>query len=158
MLNSCQSANTQWNGGIGDLIDRWLKERQELIVLYCSINSLPHYSPKDIPTSVKIQQLCQVLMDYMSAGHFEVYEKMLNEVKRSNANVSVAEQILPEIEQTTRLAVDFNDRYDSAEHCIEQVANLPKDLSDLGEALEHRFQLEDQLIKSLSDLSSQAVA
>ena len=52
----------------------------------------------------------------------------------------------------TQQCVDFNDKYDTAEHCLEKITDLSKDLSDLGEMLSERFDLEDQLIEKLHNV------
>ena len=42
MLENCRNARERW-GGVSELIDRWLKERQELLVHYCEL-SVQHFS------------------------------------------------------------------------------------------------------------------
>ncbi len=149
MLESCETAKERW-GGVHQLIDRWLNERQELIVLYCAIRGLKPYSPRETPVSVKVQAFCQVLMDYCSAGHFEIYEQLLKEAQEFNdGGIALANKICPRLETITEKCVEFNDAYDSAERCLEKLTDLPDDLSQLGELLEERFQLEDQLIAEL---------
>jgi len=36
MLENCQSAKERW-GGVNDIIDRWLHERQQLLVEYLPV-------------------------------------------------------------------------------------------------------------------------
>ena len=36
MLENCQNAKERW-GGVSDIIDKWLKERQSLLVRYCDL-------------------------------------------------------------------------------------------------------------------------
>ena len=40
MLKDLQSARERW-GGVSEVIDRWLKERQELLVRYCDVSDNP---------------------------------------------------------------------------------------------------------------------
>lgn len=135
---------------IDQAIQIWLKERQELIVLMCAINGLNEFTPRDVPTSTKIQAFCQVLMDYMSAGHFEIYDELLKEAESAeNPNLMRAQALYPRLNSSTEAAVRFNDFYDTDEHCEELMANLPQELSDLGLLLEDRFQLEDEIISLL---------
>lgn len=158
MLEGCKSAKERW-GGVNKLIDRWLNERQELIVLFCAIKGLKPYSPRETPLSVKIQAFCQVLMDYCSAGHFEVYEELVKEAKEfDDGGIDLAKKHYPRLEEITEKCVEFNDAYDTAEHCLEKTAELPEDLSNLGELLEERFQLEDELIEALHTVHKELVA
>ena len=48
-----------------ELVSRWLKERQSLIVLLCAVHGLRDIMSKDTPVAVKVQAFCQVLMDYV---------------------------------------------------------------------------------------------
>ncbi|MCL6414378.1 sigma D regulator [Aestuariirhabdus sp. Z084] len=160
MLERCKSAKERW-GGVSEIIDRWLNERQQLIVLYCDINGLNGFREGDTtPTPVRIQRFCQILLDYTSAGHFEVYEQLAAEAREFNddAGIRLLERIYPRIEQITQLCVTFNDRYESAEHCEKQASELAEELSQIGEVLEERFGLEDQLIESLHDAHRELVA
>lgn len=152
MLEKCKNAKERW-GGVHHLIDNWLSERQELIMLMVAINGLNEYTPKNTPLSVKIQAFCQVMMDYLSAGHFEIYEQLMREADEfhDENGKALINRLYPKIEATTDLALQFNDDYDT-EHCEQKLNDLPKRLSELGEALEVRFELEDQLIESLHNV------
>ncbi|MAA71880.1 MAG: sigma D regulator [Bermanella sp.] len=158
MLESCKDAKERW-GGVHSLIDRWLNERQELLVLYCAIKGLKPYSPRETPLSVKVQAFCQVLMDYCSAGHFEVYEQLVREATEfDDGGIELAKHHYPLLEKITVKCVEFNDNYDTAEKCIEKLTDLPKDLSELGELLEERFELEDELIEALHNVHKEMIA
>lgn len=158
MLESCHSAKDRW-GGVNEIIDRWLAERQELILLYVAIEGLEEYTPKDTPISVKIQAFCQVMMDYVSAGHFEVYEQLLREAQEfDDGGVEIAKELYPLIEATTELIIRFNDEYDTDEHCQKMLGKLPDELSKLGQILEERFELEDRLIEVLHNAHKEMVS
>jgi regulator of sigma D len=149
MLERCKTAQERW-GGVHSMIDAWLNERQNVIVLFCSINTLKPFSPRETPLSIKVQAFCQILIDYCSAGHFEIYQQLLDEAKQYNdGGVELVKRAYPILEEMTQQCVDFNDKYDTAEHCLEKISDLGKDLSDLGEMLSERFELEDQLIEKL---------
>ncbi len=64
MLTEATSPTDHW-GSVDKLIKHWLKERQELIVLYCKVDGLKEFTPQDTPIAVKVQALCQVLIDYV---------------------------------------------------------------------------------------------
>ena len=148
MLENCQSAKERW-GGVSEIIDRWLRERQELIVRYCHLTSLEEFS--DVEEVVRsFTEFCQILLDYVSAGHFEVYEQLLSEAKEFNdGGVDLANKLYPEIQKTTEAALDFNDRFDNTPEEAEELRELIPVLSRLGEQLEERFELEDTLIEAL---------
>lgn len=147
MLENCKSARERW-GGVHKLIDGWLTERQSLIVLYCHLSSSKPLSDEE-PLPQLIHQFCEVMMDYCSAGHFEVYQQLLIEAAEyDDGGVELASKLVPKIDAITTNCVDFNDTYDK--NCsFERLSLLPNDLSVLGEKLEERFELEDQLIERL---------
>lgn len=156
MLDNCKTARERW-GGVHKLIDSWLSERQELIVLYCNLSASKPLSAED-PLASNIQRFCQVMMDYCSAGHFEIYEQLIIEAKEyDDGGLEVAKDIVPQLDLLTSKSVDFNDTYD--QHCaFEQLAKLPGELSALGEIMEERFELEDQLIERLHNAHRELVA
>lgn len=147
MLEGCKTAKERW-GGVSEIIDRWLNERQELIVLYCSINGMDQFDDDKRPVANKLKELCQILVDYVSAGHFEVYEQLIQEALEFNdGSIKVAESLIPLIENNTSHCLDFNDSCEN----ISNIQRLQKSLSHLGETLEERFNLEDQLIELLHE-------
>jgi len=64
---------------------------------------------------------------------------------RRSPVVLIAKEIYPRISQTTDVAMDFSDRYESANDSRLRT-NLIEDLSTLGEEVTTRIELEDQLI------------
>jgi regulator of sigma D len=157
MLENCKTAKERW-GGVNDLIDRWLAERQELIILYCDLSGCSRDEESN-PDSLNIQRLCQLLVDYVSAGHFEVYEQLLKEADEFNdGGLELAASMLPKIQETTEIVLDFNDQYDSTDHEHSLLDELPSKLSLLGEALEERFVMEDKLIECLHNSHRELVA
>lgn len=148
MLENCQNARERW-GGVNELIDRWLKERQELLVRYCDLSGDQDFSQTEALRQ-KFVGLCDVLVDYVSAGHFEVYEQLIQEAREFNdGGLELAAKVYPRIEQTTEVALNFNDRLDSRELSEQDIRDLFDELSHLGEALESRFEMEDFLIEHL---------
>lgn len=148
MLENCRNARERW-GGVSELIDRWLKERQELLVRYCDLSTETDFSQTEMLRD-KFVRLCEVLVDYVSAGHFEVYEQLIQEAREFNdGGLELAAKVYPRIEQTTGVALNFNDRVDGRLLTEDDVKELFAELSKLGEVLESRFEMEDFLIEHL---------
>lgn len=149
MLENCRNAKERW-GGVSEIIDRWLKERQELIVKYCDLTKLEEFG--DVEEVVKrFTEFCQVLLDYVSAGHFEVYEQLVAEAQDffDERGIDLANRLYPRIQKTTEAVLDFNDRFDNTPEEAEELKSLMPELSRLGECLAERFELEDVLIEAL---------
>jgi regulator of sigma D len=145
MLESCQNAQERW-GGVHLLIDRWLQARNELIRAFDELGDTPEALLADRPT---LQKFCEFLVDYVSAGHFEVYEQLTSEAKAfgDERGLELAEQIYPRLDVITKLSLAFNDHCDKGD-CSD--ANLiATKLNELGSLLHERFELEDCLIEVL---------
>lgn len=148
MLENCRNARERW-GGVSELIDRWLKERQQLLVHYCELSGENDFSRTDA-LKQKLVRLCEVLVDYVSAGHFEVYEQLIQEAREFNdGGLELAAKIYPQIEKTTEVALNFNDRVDGRILSEQEIEALFAELSSLGEVLASRFEMEDFLIENL---------
>ncbi len=127
-------------------IDNWLTERNELLVLYCKLSG--QRNQQQLPDTQEVNQFCDVLVDYVSAGHFEVYEQIVNECETHGpGSIELLEQLYPKISQTTDIVVKFNDKY--ADFSEGSQITLDDDLSVLGEAIARRVELEDNLIETL---------
>lgn len=150
MYTRVQQAQKKWGGSLS-AIDNWLDERQQLIVNYCRLAGLPPFE-KDrhtMPSQERIKEFCQLLMDYLSAGHFEVYERIVAQCTINGTDGrKLADNLYPRIAVSTDLALEFNDNY--AEHLsTRKSGTFDIELSSLGQALEERFALEDKLIETL---------
>jgi len=153
MLDICEDAQERW-GGVHLLIDRWLAERCELVDAYESIN---RQQPLPAANAQTLQEFCQLLVDYFSAGHFEVYEQLMKEAAAfdDQRGLELARQIYPRIEAITQAALSFNDRCDNGD-C--QDGSLGRELAALGSLLRERFELEDCLIEVLHNAHRQEAA
>ncbi|WP_277373214.1 sigma D regulator [Pseudomonas sp. AA-38] len=154
MLESCRNAQERW-GGVHQLIDRWLHERHELVNAYKGLADAP---PSSVVTAERLHGFCELLVDYVSAGHFEVYEQLTSEAKAFNdqRGLELAKQIYPRIEAITEVALAFNDRCDGSGG--EGVSELLAELQRLGPLLHERFELEDCLIEVLHNSHQQQAA
>ncbi len=151
MLERCKSARERW-GGVSQIIDRWLHERQELISRYCQLTITDFRQESPTAIAQRVASFCEVMMDYICAGHFEVYEQLFEEGSEfADGSVSQVQNIPLLLQQNTQLFLNFNDRYDTSESCINLLQKLPDELSDLGEIMEERFRLEDKLIAELHE-------
>ncbi|MEX2475337.1 sigma D regulator [Marinobacter sp.] len=156
MLENCRNARERW-GGVSELIDRWLKERQELLVHYCDLSGESDYTETEALRE-KFVRLCEVLVDYVSAGHFEIYEQLTQEAREFNdGGLELAARLYPKITETTETALNFNDRLNGQTLTEEEVRQLFSELSELGEILESRFEMEDYLIEHLHNAHADKV-
>ncbi|HEX5679121.1 MAG TPA: Rsd/AlgQ family anti-sigma factor [Alcanivorax sp.] len=144
------AALDQWRR-IEALLHAWLEQRRRLLVLVCSIQGLEGFQrPGSIQTQVR--EFCQLLMDYISAGHFEIYQELVREARLGatrGGGVNLASRILQQLDPSTEEALSFNEDFDTDDHCLSQLEVLPERLTRLTEMLEERFALEDQLILSV---------
>ena len=142
-LNAIQERRT----GSQDLIQHMLKERNQLLSLLLQVSSDddgedPGQSSNDL------EEFVQVLVDYIAAGHFGLYERIAEGKERRKAVSELAIEIFPRIEQTTEIALAFDEKYNS-DSGNKDLSHLQKDLSMLGEELTTRIELEDRLINQI---------
>ena len=138
-------------------IEAWLEERQELIVLYCACCGV-HQQIQASPTKIqRLKTFCQIMVDYCSAGHFEIFPGLIKEAEdREDGTAAVAQSLLPKIQDSTDIALEFNDRYETEELPPEVIETLAKHLSKLGEILVARFEFEDRMMQIMhSDTESE---
>ncbi len=153
MLDDC-TIKERWLN-VNELVERWLTERQAVIVQFCALSGVHLQSPQRGSNTARLQRFCQLLLDYVSAGHFEIYYELVREAEEfKDGSVDTANQLLPLITATTETLLDFNDRYIDTKPGIE----LAQSLSQLGETLAERFELEDQLIEALHTCHREQVA
>lgn len=160
MLTKLKKVEEKW-GGSNNLIDQWLDHRRKLLVQYCKIAGLPPYDKEErsLPDFLPLQRFCNYLVDYVSEGHFEIYNQVLticqqymNNPDFQSANLS--NETFDKIKQTTDIALDFNDKYCEVNDDHE-LLTLDKDLEELMHGMETRFQLEDGLVEVLFDISNE---
>lgn len=146
MLDNCKSAKERW-GGVNDIIDRWLQERQDMLVQYCALSGLSKTPDNASAREDKLRRLCQIMVDYVSAGHFEVYDQLVREGRDFEDQDALREagELYDRIDATTEKVLDFNDKYLETD----DLTSLDKDLSNLGVILEARFTAEDRMIAVL---------
>ena len=152
MLENCKSAQERW-GGVNTLIDRWLSERREVLIKFFSLGEIHDLHSKNTVHREKLKTFCEILVDYTSAGHFEIYDQLVKEGTelRDSEGLEAANSLLQTIDATTELILDFNDKYLETD----DLKTLAVDLSQLGETLESRLTAEDQMITVLHTAHSE---
>jgi len=125
------------------LITELQNERHEVWSLYCHVAELKPFSTHDAVKNM-LNRFSQLLIDYVSLGHFGIYERLLAGTERRERVLAVANAIYPAFSATTEAVIQFNDKYERADSSSFS-DDLERDLSSLGENLAKRIDLEDQL-------------
>ena len=136
-------------------IDDWLDARQALLVEYMRVAGLTpaRNKQRSLPSPSELQRLCDQLVDYVSAGHFEIYNHEVAAFEQASGDkLELAKRIYPHIRECTEFALEFNDKYSNADEA--QMLLLDEDLNQLGPVLEDRFKQEDRLVKALQVVES----
>ncbi len=129
------------------LVQELLEERRQVWAVYGQIAEMQPFQP-DQPLEIVVQRFCQILIDYVSLGHFGIFQRIGDGSERRQNVVRMAQEIYPRITDVTQAAVQFNDTYETVDgESLRK--SLAQDLSKLGEELATRFELEDQLIQCL---------
>lgn len=149
MLEDCKTARERW-GGVHALIDRWLEQRYDMLV---TLVDLRESCDADLSAVSKprIDAFSEALMDYISAGHFEIYPQLREEAKAFDDReaLAVADQLLARVDTSTQLVLDFDKDYATPSRCQRYTSRLPAWLERLGSVMTERFALEDHLISRL---------
>ncbi|HHA2009610.1 sigma D regulator [Enterobacter quasimori] len=150
MLNQLESLTERVRGS-NKLVDRWLHVRKHLLVAYYNLVGIKPGKESFMRLNEKaLDDFCQSLVDYLSDGHFNIYERIIREMEGTTPYLA-ASKLYPLLEANTRQIMDY---YDSTlENAIDHdnYLEFQQALSDLGEALEERFTLEDKLIALVLD-------
>ena len=132
---------------VEELLTAWLKERREVLARYTEIVVATDISNKESDLAPRQIRFCEVLVDYVSAGHFEVFKGLLDEAEAyGDDSTALARDLIPRIGDTTEVILAYDEKYSQPGQWRE---TLERDLSALGEVLETRFVLEDRLIAGL---------
>ena len=129
---------------VHERIKHWLEARRELLVTFCQLSSVKDFHSADLKQGQLLQTFCQQLVDYISEGHFEIFEQLINEGYLFNDAEALAsgKKLLPTIYALTDLILDFNDKY----LATDDLSSLASDLSTLGENMAQRFEIEDNMV------------
>ncbi len=132
-------------------IAKWLLERQECIVTLHHLCSYRPFTPaKTVCILPILNEFCELLMDYVSRGHFEIYEKLQLAISQYDVNLQqMPANWLTSLLSTTGTCLDFNDKYELTSH----LGQLETDLSNLALQLAQRLDLEDKIIAIYSKVT-----
>ncbi len=122
-------------------------ERADMLVQFCQIAGVEPWEDPHSTEELRImlQHFCEILVDYLAAGHFGLYQRFVDGEERREEIRNLAEKLYPQISETTQMALDFNDKYED-ESIKKFDKSFSDDLSKLGQALAVRIELEDQLL------------
>ena len=135
-----------------ELIQHMLKERNQLLTLLLQVSSDSSQKQEE-QLIADLEEFVQVLVDYIAAGHFGLYERIAAGKERRKAVSDLAVEIYPRIEQSTQIALAFDEKY-NPDNKERKLDSFPEDVSMLGEELTTRIELEDQLIQILLEPKS----
>ena len=122
------------------LVQRWLKDRQHLLVELVALSrGLRSRSTALDSLSARMQQFCDRLVDYVSRGHFEVYA----DLARAPQGSRLLTRLWTQLQTTTDVALHFNETNSSGRLDRQGMA---LQLATLSVALEDRFRIEDRLV------------
>jgi len=128
-------------------IENWLVARKKLLVSYCQLSEMGEFSNSSPQQGNQLQAFCEQLIDYISEGHFEIFEQLLKEgyLFSDAKGLAIGEKLLATIHSHTEAVIDFNDKY----LATDDLTTLATDLSVLGEILAQRLEVEDKMVDIL---------
>ena len=132
-------------------IKQLIEERNSVLSQYYNLARITEDPETDLHnTADMLEEFCQELVDYMAIGHFEIYRRIEDGSERRDEIIKLAEKVMPRINDTTQVAIAFNDIYDDTSNLNnEALEQLPNYLAKLGQELATRIDLEDKFINTL---------
>lgn len=132
-------------------IKQLINERNSVLSQFYNLAKHTENSESDLDNIADLlEEFCQELIDYMATGHFELYRRIEDGNERRDEILTLAEEIMPRINNTTQVAIAFNDLYDDTSNINSDAFDqLPNYLAKLGEELATRIDLEDKFINTL---------
>src|SRR5690554_372551 len=84
-------------------IEHMLAERRQLLALLVQVSNLDGKNPGQQDVDL-LEEFCQVVTDYVAAGHFGLYGRIAEGRERRQEIAAIASSIYPQIEMTTQQA------------------------------------------------------
>ena len=151
MYETFDHSKQRW-GGCSSIIDYWLTLRQELLLSYSTVAGLNKIDKRALPSESEFAVFCLSLMDYVSAGHFRIYNQVMEKWKATGMKATKETDFLYfKIVETTGPLVEFNDKYSVGNFPTHHFDQFVSDISRVGEIMALRFELEDQLIQLIAE-------
>lgn len=151
MLEDCDNNEQRWTT-VEAMLKDWLRERRDVLVAYAAAAASLESQQDESHSQSELRRLCQILIDYCSAGHFEIYTALLEEAEAFGDNsLALVRDTIARIGDTTEVILGFEEKYPLPSG---QTADYGADMSLLGEILETRFECEDRLIAGLHRVHS----
>lgn len=145
MLNQLENL-TERVGGSNELVDHWLHARKQLLVAYYHLVGIkPNKESHTALDEKALDAFCQGLVDYLSAGHFSIYNHIMGKLKAENIPPDTT-HIHSGLETNTQKIMALYDSHLENAIDSDDAVELQQVLSTLGEYLEARFTLEDRLL------------
>lgn len=145
MLNQLENL-TERVGGSNELVDHWLHARKHLLVAYYNMVGIkPNKESHTALDEKALDTFCQGLVDYLSSGHFNIYNRIMSKLEDENPS-SDATQIYSKLETNTQKIMDLYDSHLENAIDADDWSGFQQVLSQVGELLEAHFSLEDKLI------------
>jgi regulator of sigma D len=133
--------------GTRHLIEEMLAQRTRMLKLLWQL-SRQEIAREDETLREVLDDFLSVLVDYIAAGHFGLYDRLARGAERRTAVVDTARDLYPRIAEITRAAVDFNERHGGGSPATSG-PDLVRELSQIVEQLALRIELEDRLIDAM---------
>ncbi|MCE0492309.1 sigma D regulator [Pantoea sp. Mb-10] len=134
-------------GDGNELVDMWLKARRQLLVTYYELIGIkPNKDALKALDEAALDTFCHNLVDYLSTGHFNIYERVLDEMQGDSPLIAAA-QVYPALKSNTDRIMQLYDSHLEPAINDDNYVEFQHALSEVGEALEARFTLEDKLIQ-----------
>lgn len=147
-MSTSQQAAVDRRAASLDKLKTLLETRTETLTLFSKLAGMRPFKA-DHDAQVVVQEFCETLVDYTASAHFQLYRYIEEGVERRKDVKDLAEEIYPNIAASTRVILDFNEKYDCEDHC-DDLSHLDSDLSKLGEVLADRFSYEDQIVAAMT--------
>ncbi|MEZ5559255.1 MAG: Rsd/AlgQ family anti-sigma factor [Pseudomonadales bacterium] len=112
--------------------ESFTQTRQRLISYLIKLNHALNEDLVDLSQAL-LSRFCDSLVDYLSAGHFRVFQRL-----------ALLPREYAAIEATTEAAMSFNDRFGNVRDV--DLAALKSGLERIARVLSTRFELEDELL------------
>ena len=133
-------------------VQRWLAERRHLLVELVGLSRTVRSRSANLESlGVRLQMFCDRLVDYVSAGHFEVYADLAT----SADGARLLARLWSQLKGTTDKVLRFNEHANRRQVDRQRLTIA---LAELSLALEDRFTIEDRLVTTHRAIQGKVLA